>query len=199
MLKKQKRVLIIITATLVLVLCGYRFSRIIEEYEETVLKNCVCADINGKIKSYVTKNQESFADMVTHEYNKDGKLCAIQLNGGKLAVLESCLKQEILLVVSGIEERTFSVPMGNIFYSELFAGRGPVLNIKTVPLTTLSCDTVNEFESVGINHTIHKLGLIFKISFKAATPFATTEFETVFEITLCESIIIGDVPDVYVS
>ncbi|MBQ3195240.1 MAG: sporulation protein YunB [Clostridia bacterium] len=199
MSKKQKIIIVLLIFTVFVSLCAFRFNHLLEEYGQTALKNAVSTRINKCINNYVSENEEMFSALVHHEYNTQGKLCAIQLNSGKLSALQSGLEKAILQTVTEIETAGFEVPLGNLLSNRLFSGRGPKIKIQTVPLTTVACDTVNEFKSVGINHTIHSVGLVFKVSFKAAYPFGDTVFETQFSLSLCESIIIGEVPSVYVN
>ncbi len=197
MRKKQKKLIFLFVLILVVVFYSVRLNKSLDEYGETVLKNTVYTNVNKRINRYITERGDLFSSIVHHEYNNQGKLCALRLDGGKLGALQSGLEQEILKSIAEMEAAGFKVPIGNICGSKLFSGRGPHIKIQTVPLTTLACDTVNEFKSVGINHTIHSVGLEFTVSFKAAYPFGSTTFQTKFDVILCESIIIGEVPSVY--
>lgn len=199
MKKRKKLISGLLMCLLLFSFCCIRLNKNLEEYGQTALKNEVCTEINNSINVYVSENRNLFSELVHHEYNDEGKLCAIELDSGRLGVLQSGLSQTILDTAAELEAASFEVPLGNIFGSRLFSGLGPKIKIKTVPLTTVDCDTVNEFKSVGINHTIHSVELVFTVSFKAAYPFGNSIFETRFAVTLCESIIIGEVPEVYVS
>ncbi len=199
MRKKHKIITALFFTALILLLYGISLNKTLDEYGQTALKNAVCTEINNSINDYVLNNGNLFSALVHHEYNEQGKLCAIQLDSGKLGVLQSGLEKAILHTAAEIENAGFDVPLGNLLGSKLFSGRGPCIKVQTVPLTTIACDTVNEFKSVGINHTIHSVELVFTVSFKAAYPFGSTVFETRFDVLLCESIIIGEVPSVYVN
>lgn len=198
-MKKRKKIFITLCITVLFIAIVYRTDAVLEQYGETVLKNSVYARVNVRIKDYATDNAHMFNGLVTHQFDKNGTLRSIELNSGNLAALQSGLESEILYSIASIHSEGFNVPLGNLMGSKLFSGRGPEIKIKTMPLSTLECSTVNDFESVGINHTIHKLALIFTVSFKAAYPFGDTVFENRFQVTLCESIIIGEVPLVYVN
>lgn len=198
-MKRKRKLLIIFSIILLFVLFSFKLDKVLEQYGQTVLKNTVYEQVNNGIKDYLQSNVKLFDGLVIHEHNECGNIAAIKLDGGKLGVLQSGLESEILASVKNIGATGISVPIGNLSGSALLSGRGPYIKIQTVPLTTVSCDTVNKFESVGINHTMHKLGLVFTVSFKAAYPFGDTVFENSFNVTLCESIIIGEVPIVYVN
>ena len=84
-------------------------------------------------------------------------------------------------------------------YCLVFWEKGAKIKMMIAPLGTLSCDTINTFDSVGINHTLHRVGYEFNVSFKAAAPFHTSSFQVKFTILICETIIVGKVPSVYVN
>ncbi|MBQ7048511.1 MAG: sporulation protein YunB [Clostridia bacterium] len=198
-MKKRKIIFILFCIITLFIAIAYRTDAVLEQYGETVLKNSVYARVNSQIKYYATDNTHMFNSLVTHQFDENGTLRSIELNSGNLAALQSGLESEILRSIAEIHSEGFNVPMGNLIGSKLFSGRGPHIKIQTMPLSTLECSMVNDFESVGINHTIHKLALVFTVSFKAAYPFGDTVFENRFQVTLCENIIIGEVPLVYVN
>lgn len=195
--KKARRVTFYILAiiTLTLSLAFYGFGEIVDDYAETTLRNQIHARINAGIREYILTNADDFDSVVRHEYAPDGKLVSVSLDGAKMGLIQNGLEDTILKAVHEAENTGFSVPVGSLTGSRLLAGKGPNVNIKTVPLGTIAGDTVNEFESVGINHTLHRVALVFTVRLKAAAPFTSSELTVRFTVTLCESIILGEVPD----
>lgn len=197
-LKRRRRIAIVIILILgFFVILQIRLQNALDDYGSTAIKNAVHERVNDVFVEYYEENTELFSKLVSREYAPDGSLSAIEMNTAAMGALKSGLTSGVLEVLDTVKSEGFKVPLGNLSGSKLLSGHGPYIKLKTVPLGTLSCDTVNEFVSVGINHTLHRVGLLYTIDFKAAYPFASTKFKLEFELALCESIIIGDVPQVY--
>lgn len=199
--KKTLSICICIAVLTGILLLGliFRINKVFEDYGKITLKNELYKRVNDSIYKYIKENGALFDGLSEYIYTAEGDLISIEINTAKLIVLQNGLEKEILSSLSAIKATEFGVPLGSLLGGKLLSGRGPEIKVKTVPLSSLNCSTVNSFESVGINHTLHRVELQFTAEFKASAPFAETEFENTFEITLCESIIIGEVPNVYLN
>lgn len=177
----------------------YQIDSGINSYAETTLKNHITAEINDTILEYVKGNEEIFSKAVIRTYNANGELVYININANSINKIQSCLKKEILNTVSRLKAKTFYIPIGNLTDIKILSEKGPDIKMKIAPLGTITSDAISTFESVGINNTLHKVGLDFKINFEAASPFKSTRLEANFFVLICESIIIGQTPEVLVN
>lgn len=196
---KKAIILTLIIITVIVFTTVIRMNKIFNDYGETTLKNEVYKRTNFAISRFIDDNVDLFENLATHEFSSNGKLASIKIDTAKLVVLQNGLEKQIINSVAEMEATEFHVPFGNLIGNKLLSGMGPNIKIKTVPLSSLSCRTVNNFESVGINHTLHRVELVFDVEFTASAPFARTEFKNTFTVTLCESIIVGEVPQVYLN
>ena len=196
---KNKLKLLLLLTLVISVFCVslIRFNKAIDSHAETTLKNSVYESISKAIGIYVDSNSEMFSAAVDRKYDNNGTLVCISLNSAVINGLKSGLEKEILNAVADIQAKEFFIPLGSISGIKLLSEKGGKIKIKIAPLGTLACDAINTFESVGINHTLHKVGFDFKIAFHAAAPFGSETFETKFTVLICENIIIGKVPNVY--
>ncbi|MGG7060320.1 sporulation protein YunB, partial [Clostridium tertium] len=67
------------------------------------------------------------------------------------------------------------------------------------PIGTVSVDFKTNFESSGINQSRHSIYLQAKTQVKVVIPLTTTTKEVKAQIPICETIIVGDVPNSYVN
>ena len=79
------------------------------------------------------------------------------------------------------------------------SGKVPKIKIKTVPLGKIACDTESQFISAGINQTLFRLILKISLAYEVLAPFTRESSELTFTYTLCETIIVGDVPRLYLN
>ena len=95
------------------------------------------------------------------------------------------------------ENNNFDIRLGSFLGSNLFAGRGPNINIKMEVVGSLDTDLRSEFTSAGINQTLHRIYLEIKCNVVILTPFETIEEEIFNQVLLAEGVIIGNVPSSY--
>ena len=78
-------------------------------------------------------------------------------------------------------------------------GLGPNVSIKLVPIGTVSTKVDSTFNGAGINQTIHRLYFVVNSNIGMVLPGMTENFQTELEVLLCENIIVGEIPDVYLQ
>lgn len=95
------------------------------------------------------------------------------------------------------ENNSFDIKLGSMTGSTIFAGRGPSIKIKIDVIGNLDTDLRSEFESKGINQTLHKMYLQVECNVTILTPFKTTQEKIVNQVLLAEAVIIGTTPNTY--
>ena len=150
---KRKAKLII---ALLIILSSFVFSILqankgIDLFDETTVKNAVYTEVSDGIYQYVRINSELFSKAVIRNFDKNGDLVCVNINAATMNSIQTGLEKEILSTIEKIEAKTFYLSTGSLSGIKLLSDTGPKIKIKIVPLGTLSCDTINSFESVGIN------------------------------------------------
>ena len=80
-----------------------------------------------------------------------------------------------------------------------FAGKGPDINIGVVPVGSVLPELKAEFISVGINQTYHRIYLNLNTNVNIVIPSAHNSIGTVTEVSICENIIVGKIPETYLN
>ncbi|MEG1441994.1 MAG: sporulation protein YunB, partial [Oscillospiraceae bacterium] len=57
----------------------------------------------------------------------------------------------------------------------------------------------DDFESVGINQTRHRIMVVVKVPISIAAPLKKISSEVVSEVPIAETVIVGDVPNTYMD
>ena len=81
--------------------------------------------------------------------------------------------------------------------SKIFSGLGPNIPIKLYTSGTVETKLRSEFESTGINQTIHRLYLDVQCQISILTPFNNIEETIKNQIVLAENVIVGEIPQTY--
>ena len=202
--KLSKRKLIFaLVATLALALLLFihfqrNVTRVLLSISEATMRASTTVAVNDAVY-YTLSDEMRYDDLVTIYRDGDGNIVSVAANPLKInkiardtaSISQSNLKN---LSLNGIP-----VPLGALTGIEAFAGLGPNINFRIIPVSSVSCDFYSEFNSVGINQTKHSIYLNVIADISIVMPSRTENFAVVTEILVGESIIVGSVPDAYLQ
>ncbi len=155
--------------------------------------------INQAVGKVFADNDIEYRDLVSLEKNNSGDIISIQANTAKINLLKAQIDQAIR---TEIEERTdgyVSIPFGNILKQEAFAAAGPKIKIKVNLSGIVDSDFKDEFETVGINQTKHKIYLDTTLTVSIISLTMNQDKTIHNQIPIAETIIVGNVPHYYSS
>lgn len=139
---------------------------------------------------------ESLCNVITDE---QGNVSMISANALRI---NNLTKELIKVSQQKLEDLSYSmvhIPLGNFTGIPLFSGMGPDINIRVVPMGSMSCNFVSEFSQAGINQTNHKIFVNFSSYVNVVMPLESRTVTTSSQILICECIIVGKVPQVYLN
>ncbi|MCI8620976.1 MAG: hypothetical protein HFJ50_04310 [Clostridia bacterium] len=86
---------------------------------------------------------------------------------------------------------------GSFSGTKFFSGIGPDIKIKLLDTGTVETKVRSEFESNGINQTVHRIYLDVKCNVSILTPYNIVDTVVSNEVVLIENVIVGLVPSTY--
>ena len=200
--KKKKRLvvfLIIISLILfgVFLYINIYVNPIIIQTNQAVIKATTINVINDSVSSSISK--DNFDDLLQIHYDNDGNITAITANSLLANRLNNTIINDCQTALSDIKKLNFSVPLGTFSGIKLLNGVGPSVSIKMMPVGNVETKFFSEFSSQGINQTNHKLYLNINANISVLLPGIDTSIKVKTQILLCESVIVGKVPQVYLG
>lgn len=137
---------------------------------------------------------ESFVNL-----NKDsqGNVIAISANTQKTNILKSRLSVDVAKALEEIKGQSFDIPVGNVINGNIFAGKGPNIEVKIISVGAVTTDFRNEFKSGAINQTLHRIMLDVSVNISLYVPFSLTDVKVSTSVCVAETVLVGKVPDAY--
>ncbi|MDD6054519.1 MAG: sporulation protein YunB [Clostridiales bacterium] len=201
-LKKLKKGIILAVIFLVIVVvCIYTLNSVsptIVAFSEAKIKSLTTAAVNSAIFE-VMLEPISYGDLVSIEKNADGEITLIAANSMIINKLARDMAQSTETYIEKMGEQDVKIPIGTLSGSPLLAGKGFKVTIRVLPLGSVKCQFVSEFETAGINQTRHKIYLDVVASISIVLPTSQSIVKTNTPVLVSESIIVGKVPDTYLS
>ena len=162
------------------------------------MRACTTVAVNEAVY-YTLSDEMRYEDLVTITRNEAGEIVSFAANPLKInkiardtaSISHSNLKN---LSLNGIP-----VPLGALTGIEAFAGLGPSIYFRIIPVSSVACGFSSTFESVGINQTKHSIYLNIIADINIVMPSKTKNFAVTTDILIGESVIVGKVPDAYLQ
>ena len=187
-----------LTAILLFIYFQRNVTRVLISISEATMRASTTVAVNDAVY-YTLSDEMRYEDLVTIERDSAGNIVAVAANPLKInkiardtaSISQSNLKN---LSLNGIP-----VPLGALTGIEAFAGLGPSIHFRIIPVSSVSCGFSSTFESVGINQTKHSIYLNVIADISIVMPSRTENFAVTTDVLVGESVIVGTVPDAYLQ
>ena len=195
------RILLAAVCFLIIVLAVFLHANItgvLKSIAEASMRSITTVAVNDAIY-YTLSDQIRYEDLVSVEHDHEGNILAITSNAlqiNRIARDAAYMSQQNLQTMS---EGGIEVPLGALTGIEAWAGFGPKINIKIIPISNVACRFVSKFDQAGINQTKHSIYLEIVADISIVMPSGTSNFASLTEVLICESVLVGKVPDTYLQ
>lgn len=173
-------------------------TKVLISISEATIRSITTVAVNDAIY-YTLNDAMRYDDLISIVRDSDGNVTSIttdSLKINRIARDTAYLSQENLTKMSA---EGIMVPIGALTGIEALAGFGQKINIKIIPISNVECRFVSKFRQAGINHTLHSLYLEIVSDISIILPSKSTNLASTIEVLICESVITGKIPDVYLQ
>ena len=156
----------------------------------------IATDIVNKQASKILKGI-NYEDLVKIEKDKAQNIKLLKLNTVKINMLASEIAYNVQQELYKTENNQIKIPIGSITGLKYLVGFGPKINISIYPVGSVTTKFNSEFNSAGINQTIHRIYLDVSCKVTIVTPYAKIESEITNQVLMTELVIVGNIPETY--
>lgn len=143
-------------------------------------------------------DEANYASLIETMHNGE-RVYMLQANTRNLNILAADCAAAALERISEMGEQGISIPIGTITGVSFFAGKGMPLKAFFTPAGSVQSEFNSEFISSGINQTLYRVNLKLIATVKLVLPNVAETITVYAEAAIAESIIVGDVPQVYTN
>lgn len=171
---------------------------VIEATSHTIYSLSTSA-VSNAVYDVLVKNNISYEDLVSIEYNDSGEITLISLQTVELNLLTREFYKVSQDYLDAMGSDGVDVSLGTFSGIPFLSGLGPKINLKLVSIGAMTASFESKFVSAGINQTNHSLYVKLYASVSLILPAYTERVDSVTEMLVAESVIVGKVPQVYLS
>jgi len=154
--------------------------------------------INTAVLEKIAANV-NYGDLIETERDYKNQIVFMQINTMLLNGIKSGAAIEIQKTLQDLKKIPLSIPFGQIFGLRLFANLGPNIRLTIVPVGVINVDIIDSFEAAGINQTRHRVYLLAESEVKVVFPLIESTVLVATQIPIADAIIVGPVPQFYLS
>jgi sporulation protein YunB len=195
-------IFLLVLSCVFLALLKYSESRlrpIIASMAEAHARSIGARVVGETIDEEIAQSSLTYDDLISFEKAENGKISALKTNILTVNRLKSKLSVVILNKLSGMADINLYIPVGNLLNGEFLSGRGPRIEVILIPVGSVVTDIRNVFSSAGINQTRHQIMLDVQVTVSIIMPFSVETTDILTSVSIAETIIVGDVPNMYME
>ena len=156
-----------------------------------LVERCVTEDLAERGLTY--------AELVSIQRDASGAITAMTTDMAALNQLRAQLVAQILSALEGVDASEIRIPLGSLVDSELVWARGPELRVRALRVGTVSAEFRSDFSQAGVNQTLHRIELEVAVPVTLILPGGQTELTVETGLRVAETVIVGAVPDTYLT
>ena len=194
------------TALLIVVILvgGFAFFRnrltpIIREMVKTRVSNEASFAINRAIARQIEDASIAYDRIVVLEKDVQGNIAAIKTNMAEVNRLQTLVLAMVDEEVLELSVTEVGIPLGSVVLPEFFSGKGPLLPVRVLSVSTSDAEFHSVFSDAGINQTMHRIILSVSATMTVLTPLGTQNVTTESSMIVAETVIVGSVPQTYMD
>ena len=194
--KKHKIIaFFIIVFSLLFLYCKYLAIPVVINNTKSQMQSFATKSINYAIAETMNQNV-SYGDLINIVKDKNDNVSFIEANSVRINLLSKTMSKIVMSNFLEFAKFPIKIAIGSFSGISIFSGVGPKIAFNVSPFGEVVCSFTSNFDSAGINQTYHKLYLIILLRVNIVFPFERLQILSDSEVLLCETLIIGKIPDV---
>ena len=201
--KRAKKYILIAAVLAVLVGLFLWFQRSVTDLlfslSEATVRSLALSALNEAVSETLQWNGIDYDSLVSLTRDGQGEIVSIETDTRQLNLLA---RQTVALASTKLNAACaegVQVPAGALTGIELLAGFGPRVTFEVLPVGAVDCDFHSEFTGAGINQTRHAVRMDVTATVRILFPSRAMEVEADAQVLVCESVIVGKVPSIYLQ
>ncbi len=141
----------------------------------------------------------NYNDIMHVEKNESGDVVMMSADTFKVNYINKSVAKNSELFLKDKLQKGVPIPLMAFSGISFLSGYGNAVDYKAVSVSSTTSKFVSEFKSVGINQTKHSIYVNVKCRVSIYAPLVTAEDEFNSSVLICETILVGKVPEIYLN
>lgn len=200
-LRRMVRVLLVLIVICIILFFVFRskYTDAVQDLAQTQVMNSTSDLINDSIDRQIELGNIQYNRIVFFEKDLNGRITALKTNMSEVNRLKTDILNRINDEILAMDTSMLGVPLGSLFFSEFFSGRGPSIPVEILSIRNSDASFSSDFSAAGINQTLHQLNLQISVDVAVLVLGKTKSFTVTSQVVVAETVIVGQVPNTYLQ
>jgi len=189
---------LIIAGLAMLFLWEWRLRPALEAVAVTQAHWVANAAMQQAVLEHIT-GQVNYSSLIQPASDNNGQVVFMQADTLTINRLQAQTRLAIEESLAQLRGKTYYLPLGQILGIKLLAAYGPPVPLRFIPMGTVDVEVGDTFEATGINQTRHRIYFQVESVVQVVAPFSREQVKVAATIPIAEAIIVGPVPQTYIS
>lgn len=198
--KKLAVVAVVLAALLAAFLCmAAGAAGILRSVSGAAVRAAIQSSFNQALAETLEWNAVDYDSLVRIERDGEGNILGIEADTRQLNLLARQTAAIAMTKLNAACAQGVGVPLGAFTGIDWLAGYGPRVTLRILPVGRVQCEYASSFASAGVNQTLHSVSLQARAAVEVVLPGGSEEIEEQVSALVCENVIVGKVPDIYLQ
>ena len=172
---------------------------VVLELAQTQVTNTTSDLINDAISEQIAQGNIQYDRIVYFEKDLDGRITALKTNMSEVNRLKTDILNLINDEILAQDTESLGVSVGSLILPEFLTGKGPDIPVRLVAIRNSDAEFHSYFSEAGINQTLQQLTMEVKVDVTILVLGRTQSFTVSSQVVVAETVIVGDVPQTFLS
>lgn len=176
-----------------------RLGPLAQEAAMSTLNNQLVSEINLAATKALEEENIRAGSILQEDKAEDGTIENIVTDYIAANRVKTAIATRVAQVMKEHSTVVTKIPVGAFFSDTLLTGFGVPVPVSVYSTHRIEIQFLDTFDAAGINQTRQQLSLFIKVPVRIAGVFSSLDGEISAEVPLAESVIIGTVPQTYMT
>lgn len=181
------------------IMLDHRISPVVQNAAGYQLRVFAVKTINEAITEELEREDITYSSLVRISRDSSGMVTDIQTDVLRINRLQANITEKVLETLKAPESQEMKIAAGSLSGVQMLTGKGPMISFKIAPMGIVKTEIENQFQSAGINQTLHRIMLEVTVDATASNNLYTVPAEVVTSVCIGETVIVGEIPKAYVK
>ena len=144
-------------------------------------------------------DETKYSELISVEKNNAGDVVLMTANSHKINLINKEVCETTAKVLKKKLQNGIPVPILAFSGIDILSGYGNNVYIKTISISSVTSEFDSNFNSIGINQTLHSIYINVLSEVKIEIPLKTYQTTLKTSVLISETVLVGKVPEIYLN
>lgn len=198
--KTKLRIAIFAVSCFVFLFLFYYFKvvcPIIVKLSEEKVRSVATKTISKVVGDVLVEEGVNYDKIVNITYSSNNEVEFVEIDSVEVNLLIREITKKVQDEFVNLGKEGVKIALGTFSGIPFLYDLGPNFYVRLIPIGIVNTSINSDFTSAGLNQTLHRLNFVVSANIGLVLPGKTQNYTTDLEVMICESVIVGKVPQFY--